>query len=248
MGKYIASIALLCAVLVSAPAKADVLSSFGFDPDKYETKAIIAYTFDGESQSLWVADPSAWDAALLNSVDLGDVVVSLLGEPYSTPLGLSVAARSENAVNGYEGFYFGYEPAELFELGAWIGIGNVLSDMMGLPEGSMPFIPLGMAWMYEDLLIENGINVMQYADGSTSYLSVALLGDLIAGGDTATVGFWDLAFMDPETGSGVPFSFVLYGIVAKDNGGESNVPEPATLALMGLGLTGLGVVRRRMKK
>jgi hypothetical protein len=68
MGKSIASIALLCAVLFAAPAKADVFSAFGFDSDLYQIQEIVTYTFDGENQSVWVTNPNVWNAFVLDEV------------------------------------------------------------------------------------------------------------------------------------------------------------------------------------
>jgi len=241
MGKYIASIALLCAVLVAAPAKADVLSAFNFDPDKYESKALVVYNYDGEGgQSVWVADPSVWSARALEEVDLGEAFGP-------TNLGLVAQVSNPASLAGYVSYYFGYTPASIFEGTAFVGVGTALDDLMGLEQGTMPYAPVSLALTLQDMLTANGVELLQYYEGDLDeydvpefgYLSIALLGDLIASGEAANLGFIDY---------GIPFSLTLYGVVAKGGDGEADAPEPATLALMGLGLAGLGVVRRRMKK
>jgi hypothetical protein len=237
--RYIASLAILVALLVAAPTKADVLTSLGLGQYNSEDYAVVeAFTYNivggvGEviiHDPRWVAEVSGNKNRNLDfSLDSGNFVDFFF------------EFHTVGSPNGHD-YPIGTGPEAVGKITFTFSLAK-----FGVVDPITASVDMGLGMD----LSQWGIILKRIFEGNSSYLYTDVLTEPLLEGQGFTFGFAEFG-----DGTTLPFpgyenyyniSFTAYGIVSLNEDVASDVPEPATLALFGLGLAGVGIARRRMR-
>jgi hypothetical protein len=173
------------------------------------------------------ANAAMLDGAFATSQSVGSTVAAVDAGNTSTTLGL---ATGLDFTAGGDGYNFQVTGA-LGDFLGLIGQFGTLTDFQFSPSLSpSPLDPLWAVAGFE--FVADSVTVVLQNDNALVLRAVGTIEDTNGVYDD-TPGIWD--FTLNQTGQLLSFSFST----------ATNVPEPATLALFGAGLLGLGMLRRR---
>ena len=115
--------------------------------------------------------------------------------------------------------------------------------------GSASFDSIG--WYMTDVSDQGGTLTITFDSCDIEIVQLSALADgnlmFIEAAISSSVTSATVTFANDSTGDGWGIDDITVGLTGSGGGGQEEVPEPAMLGLLGLGLAGIGLIRRRRK-
>jgi len=238
--KLIASIVLTAALLVTANVRADLVTIYAGDKNKddYMSQA-------GSSE--WGFGNLGLGNAKAGTTDYFDIIN--LMDPYRTEQGLDLVGDLEKAggftIGKFNGSGNGYNTnlQQTTDLGVSFGHNSSNSISVGIPDELISSFFMTVGTHANKNSTQGTFNITFYgADGEKRTFNDVALG---FAGFIFDEGYYLTRF--EVTINGNPNSGVFVQDFTPGNG-KTTTPEPATLAIIGLGLAGLGLAKARRRK
>jgi len=232
--KIFASVALLAALFVAANARADIVTIYGagYGANNYDTY-------------MELAGSSEW--ALVGAVDFNKEKA-----PYKNAFAITNVAdptltqQAGYTMNSWNGMGSGYTHT-LHGTGYDMGLefSHNSANQFGIttPEGYINAFYLNVGFHANEASTSGAYNITFYGAG----------GEALQTFNNVAIGFAGFIFDEGYSLTGFEITTVGnkntgYSVIVVPGDGTPAVPEPATLAIIGLGLAGLGLAKARRRK